>query len=962
MSGNPILRTLAVAASVALLVTALTAAVGLPAAAQGSYCLPHVTIAGPDQLLFSQDLILQGSADCQDSSLQVPPLTYQWEVSGVSRDELDPATRDTPSLFIPARSSWAAPEEEYTATLTVTFGAPFSGMSSDATHTWRYLSTPLVVIVAGGSLAAYAGEPVTLDASPSYDPDAPGTALPASAFSWKVSNAGEPGTVLYETAGVDQLHLDGPGWMLPGKDYWVTVRVTDPTTYGRDPGESSIMLTTYAAVIPQVSIFANAEMINPDARLRLQGSVTDLSSSDVTYTWSEETGKLTADDLVNPQIIASRPRTLMLVIRENQLVAGETYEFRLRVRDNLSTGVGYAQVTIVVNTPPEGGSLTVSPETGVALETLFHLTASGWSDDQEPLHYSFAYKVVGSDEEIGLTQILPVNHADVYLPAGDLKVIVRVYDSLGASTTDQISMTVRTSPQQPQTIAFPALGDHTYGDGPLALEATASSGLGVSYTTDGQCALNDNGKLKLTGAGSCTVTASQAGDGAYLPADPVSVTFSIKKAPLTCTAWDAERINLIPNPDLDRATCEGFVNGEDWSDLGGTLTCETPAWKESPAGEYPITCSGKTSPDYGITWVDGTLTVVYVPPITYDEDLDVSGDETIRDGDRVKGNVAASDGVFKVEGIVDGNIVQTGTGDVIVNAGTVKGNIDESGDGDVVVNHGGSVSGNIDEHGTGSVLIYQSSTVKGNVSEAYNGRVLVADARTLVSGNVIEAGKGDLDVKAGGTVKGNVCEQVPNDPSDGTVNVDASSSVGNIKCPKSSTSEQRGGPSERAGLLLCPGVLEQRRDQRAMPSFAYQPSTPAAISLAYGSPKAPQRGPHRLLRRVAHAHVPRVLGEVGGGHVAPVALVDGDIDVEVEAGVGEAEAGHRPSTVLLETFAALVWPGRLSGTRLQQRDRSATHRHRHPPWTRVQARQAGGAGGQRHSWDQIQQAPEHPGP
>ena len=56
--------------------------------------------------------------------------------------------------------------------------------------------------------------------------------------------------------------------------------------------------------------------------------------------------------------------------------------------------------------------------------------------------------------------------------------------------------------------------------------------------------------------------------------------------------------------------------------------------------------------------------------------------------------------------------------------------------------------------------------------------------------------------------------------------------------------------------------------------------------------QAPQRGPHRLLRRVAHAHVPRVLGEVGGRHVAPVALADLDGDPEVEARVACSMTGR----------------------------------------------------------------------
>jgi hypothetical protein len=36
---------------------------------------------------------------------------------------------------------------------------------------------------------------------------------------------------------------------------------------------------------------------------------------------------------------------------------------------------------------------------------------------------------------------------------------------------------------------------------------------------------------------------------------------------------------------------------------------------------------------------------------------------------------------------------------------------------------------------------------------------------------------------------------------------------------------------------------------------------------------------------MAMRRTPRVLGEDGGRHVAPVALVGGDVDVEVEVGV-----------------------------------------------------------------------------
>jgi hypothetical protein len=64
---------------------------------------------------------------------------------------------------------------------------------------------------------------------------------------------------------------------------------------------------------------------------------------------------------------------------------------------------------------------------------------------------------------------------------------------------------------------------------------------------------------------------------------------------------------------------KGFVNGEGPSVLGGTTTCTTTATTAtlgsttnavtSPAGTYPITCSGQTAANYTITDQPGTLTV-----------------------------------------------------------------------------------------------------------------------------------------------------------------------------------------------------------------------------------------------------------------------------------------------------------------------------------------------------------------
>jgi Regulator of chromosome condensation (RCC1) repeat/PASTA domain len=75
---------------------------------------------------------------------------------------------------------------------------------------------------------------------------------------------------------------------------------------------------------------------------------------------------------------------------------------------------------------------------------------------------------------------------------------------------------------------FPPLETKTFGDPDFVVSAFSSSGLPVSFGASGNCVVNGV-TVHLTGAGSCTITASQAGDMTYEPA-AVSETFAIERA------------------------------------------------------------------------------------------------------------------------------------------------------------------------------------------------------------------------------------------------------------------------------------------------------------------------------------------------------------------------------------------------------------------------------------------------
>jgi len=143
----------------------------------------------------------------------------------------------------------------------------------------------------------------------------------------------------------------------------------------------------------------------------------------------------------------------------------------------------------------------------------------------------------------------------------------------------------------PSVVGF-VNGDTIASLGPLVCSTTAALGSPVAtYPTTCSGAVNANYTI------------------AYVPG-----TVTITAVPLAITANNATRLFGLPNP-IFTATYVGFVNGNTPASLTGSLACTTTATAPSPAGNYPITCSGQTSTNYSIRYVPGVLTVTAAVPI-----------------------------------------------------------------------------------------------------------------------------------------------------------------------------------------------------------------------------------------------------------------------------------------------------------------------------------------------------------
>lgn len=114
---------------------------------------------------------------------------------------------------------------------------------------------------------------------------------------------------------------------------------------------------------------------------------------------------------------------------------------------------------------------------------------------------------------------------------------------------------------------------------------------------------------KKTDAGTYDVWYKVLGYDGYQNTKPVKLQVTIKKAPLTVTADDIWV--YAGNTPKFTVTITGYVNGEDWHELGGklTFTCGYSQKYSKPGSRYTITPKGLTADNYDITFNTGTLTV-----------------------------------------------------------------------------------------------------------------------------------------------------------------------------------------------------------------------------------------------------------------------------------------------------------------------------------------------------------------
>gem|GEM_PF-1699112 len=167
-------------------------------------------------------------------------------------------------------------------------------------------------------------------------------------------------------------------------------------------------------------------------------------------------------------------------------------------------------------------------------------------------------------------------------------------------------------PKAPQVITFGALPAKVYGDADFAPGATSTNNsIAITYSSSNESvATIVAGKIHIVGAGTTTITASQAGNTSFTPAPDVPQTLTVNPKALTVTAKDRSKTyGSTLTLGTTEFTTDGLVNGNTVTSV--TLTSAGAA-ATATVDTYDIEATaaqGTGLSNYTISYVKGTLTV-----------------------------------------------------------------------------------------------------------------------------------------------------------------------------------------------------------------------------------------------------------------------------------------------------------------------------------------------------------------
>lgn len=276
-------------------------------------------------------------------------------------------------------------------------------------------------------------------------------------------------------------------------------------------------------------------------------------------------------------------------------VASGNYSLTAVATDNLGSGAVSNAVNITVNAPPIV-SIT-SPATGTNFPANAPITINASASDSDGTIAKVEF--FASANKLGEVTTGPYSFTWNNASTGTYSVTTRATDNLGAtSSSAPVSITVGKSDQ---TIAFDLIADKTYEDTPFSINASSSSGLPVSFIVISNVATVSANMVTITGAGSVSIRADQAGNDSFNPAPAVTRSFNVAKASATITLS-----NLSQTYDGAPKAATATTNPAGLS--GVTVTYNGSTTAPTSAGNYSVVAS-LTNNNYTTTAGNATGTL-----------------------------------------------------------------------------------------------------------------------------------------------------------------------------------------------------------------------------------------------------------------------------------------------------------------------------------------------------------------
>jgi hypothetical protein len=237
-------------------------------------------------------------------------------------------------------------------------------------------------------------------------------------------------------------------------------------------------------------------------------------------------------------------------------------DYSFRVCATNAAGTTCSTTSPKIHTYPLAPAFTLNPtsETGVygTAITGYTITQTGGNSTVYPTSYSISPVIPNGFSFSTTTGLLSGT------PTGTQSPIVYIVTGTNISGTGSATFTLDVIKAN-QTISFAAISDtKTYGDAAFELSATATSNLPVSFAsaTLGTCLVSGS-TVTIAGAGTCSVTASQAGNENYNAATDVVRSFTIDKATLIITP-DSDQGKVYDGTSAATLTytTSGLVSGD----------------------------------------------------------------------------------------------------------------------------------------------------------------------------------------------------------------------------------------------------------------------------------------------------------------------------------------------------------------------------------------------------------------